>query len=336
MNRIFSDAELRWLHRNYGGRAVADTTALFNRRFGRNLSARQIRSGNATHDFGRALKGGPQPSRRLFSDEEADWLRENYGGNSVAETTALFNRSFARDLTAAQIRAGNKNHGFGRARRIGPKVVSPDELVWLAARFHRMPRKELRAAFEDRYGRRLSLSTLDSLCARYGRRGAPNVGRFRKGNVPANKGRRGHSAPDCEKGWFVRGQRPVNELPMFSERVSQGAVLIKVPFPSPWPSHRKLGTHRESHWTSKSRWVWQKKHGPIPGGHVILHLDGDPLNCEIGNLECVPRAVLQILNHRCNPRSATPEERRVMIGAAILKFRAQALERDPLAAQRGF
>ncbi len=39
---------------------------------------------------------------------------------------------------------------------------------------------------------------------------------------------------------------------------------------------------------------------------------------------------------RTGIRSGTPEERRVMISAAILKYRVRALERDPLAAQRGF
>lgn len=336
MRRLFNDAELRWLRKCYGGRSVADTTDRFNRKFGRDLTARQIREANSTHGFGCALRGGPQPSRRLFSDAEVRWLRKHYGENTVAVTTELFNRSFGRDLTVAQLRSGNKNNRFGTARRTGPKVVAPDELEWLAGRFHRMARKELRDAFQRRYGRRLSLSTLDSLCARYGRPGAPNTGRFRKGHVPANKGRRGYSAPGCEKGWFTKGQKPVTEVPMWSERVSQGSLLIKVPFPSPWPSHKKMGIHRESHWTSKARWVWQEKRGPIPRGHVILLLDGDPLNCSIDNLECVPRSVLQILNHKDNPRSETPEERRVMISVAIMKYRARALERDPLAAGRGF
>ncbi len=336
MKRLFSETELGWLRRNYGGRTVADTTERFNRKFGRNLTPRQVKEANSTHGFGRALRGGPQPARRLFSDAERDWLRRHYCENTVPVTTERFNRRFGRDLTAAQIRSGNKNNGFGIARRTGPRVVGPDELAWLAARFHRMPRKELRDRFGERYGRRLSLSTLDSLCARYGQPGAPNVGRFRKGHVPANKGRRGYSAPGCEKGWFTKGQKPVTEVPMWSERVSQGSLLVKVPYPSPWPSHRRMGIHRESHWTSKGRWTWQEERGPIPRGHVILHLDGDPLNCDVDNLECVPRAVLQILNHKDNPRSGTPEERRVMISAAILKYRARALERDPLAAQRGF
>ena len=336
MSRLFNHVELRWLHRNYGGKSVAETTEKFNRKFVRDLTVSQIREANSTHGFGCASRSGPQPGRRLFSDAELRWLGRNYGDNTVAETTEKFNRKFGRDLTTAQIRAGNKNHRFGKARRTGPKIVAPDELKWLARRFHKMPRKELRDSFEKRYGRRLSLSTMDSLCARYGRPGAPNTGRFTKGHVPANKGRRGYSAPGCEKGWFVKGQTPANELPMFSERVSQGIVLIKVPIPSPYPSQRKLGIHRESHWTPKSRWVWQEEHGPIPKGHVILHLDGDPLNCDIENLECVPRAVLQILNHRCNPRSVTPEERRVMIDVAKLKFRALALQRDPLASRRGF
>lgn len=336
MNRLFNDAELRWLHRNYGGRTVPDTTERFNRKFDRDLSVRQITEANSTHRFGRACRRGPLPESRLLSDVELRWLHRNYEGSTVAITTGKFNRKFRRDLKPSQIRTANQYHGFGKADRTGPRLVTSAELKWIAKRFHKMPRKELQSAFEVRFGRLLTLRYLDSLGVQHRLRGAPNVGRFRKGHVPANKGRKGYVAPGSEKGWFPKGNKPVTEVPMWSERVSQGSLLIKVPVPSPYPSHKKLGIHQSSHWTSKARWVWQENRGPIPHGHVILHLDGDPLNCEIGNLECVPRGVLQILNHRCNPRSGTGDERRVMISVAILIYRTRALERDPLAASKGF
>ena len=40
---------------------------------------------------------------------------------------------------------------------------------------------------------------------------------------------------------------------------------------------------------SLHRYVWGKAHGPIPAGHVIHHVDGDPLNNGPENLECLTR-----------------------------------------------
>ena len=35
------------------------------------------------------------------------------------------------------------------------------------------------------------------------------------------------------------------------------------------------------------RFVWERAHGPIPKGKVIHHIDGNPGNNEVSNLECV-------------------------------------------------
>ena len=40
---------------------------------------------------------------------------------------------------------------------------------------------------------------------------------------------------------------------------------------------------------SLHRYVWEKHNGPIPEGHAIHHVDGDPGNNAIENLECLPR-----------------------------------------------
>ena len=37
------------------------------------------------------------------------------------------------------------------------------------------------------------------------------------------------------------------------------------------------------------REVWKAHHGPIPKGCIIHHRDGNPLNNDIDNLECVTR-----------------------------------------------
>src|SRR5580704_10801253 len=38
---------------------------------------------------------------------------------------------------------------------------------------------------------------------------------------------------------------------------------------------------------SLHRYRWSKAHGPIPEGAIIHHSDGNPLNNDVANLECV-------------------------------------------------
>ena len=39
----------------------------------------------------------------------------------------------------------------------------------------------------------------------------------------------------------------------------------------------------------ESRWVWEQANGDIPAGHHIHHRDGNRLNNELSNLECIER-----------------------------------------------
>lgn len=48
--------------------------------------------------------------------------------------------------------------------------------------------------------------------------------------------------------------------------------------------------------------IWAYHHGPIPEGHHIHHVDHDPLNNDISNLECIPAAE-HFRHHADQPRS---------------------------------
>lgn len=46
-----------------------------------------------------------------------------------------------------------------------------------------------------------------------------------------------------------------------------------------------------------NRYVWEQHKGAIPKGHLIVHNDGNNLNCNIDNLSCVSRAQLVRRNY---------------------------------------
>jgi hypothetical protein len=45
----------------------------------------------------------------------------------------------------------------------------------------------------------------------------------------------------------------------------------------------------DNQWKYYSRYVWEDNFGPIPDGHIIIFKDGDSLNCEAWNLECISK-----------------------------------------------
>ena len=108
-------------------------------------------------------------------------------------------------------------------------------------------------------------------------------GRFKKGNVPANKGQKGVCAKGAEKGWFKKGQVSINHKPVGSERTDlDGYTLIKVAEPNKW----KL----------KHRVIYEKAYGPIPPNMAVIFLDRNKRNFNINNLALVSREELAIIN----------------------------------------
>ena len=101
---------------------------------------------------------------------------------------------------------------------------------------------------------------------------------FEKGHTPWNKGVKGlHHSPATEfkKGRVSNTIAPVGEV---RERTHRGVVrrFVKIADPNTW--------------IEESTHVWVSAHGSVPPGHVIHHVDHNPLNNAITNLQCLSRS----------------------------------------------
>ena len=107
------------------------------------------------------------------------------------------------------------------------------------------------------------------------------TGRFKKGNVPFNKGQKGVCAKGCERTWFKRGNLPHNTKPIGYERITKdGYIEVKVKM-------RPSNPDCNDNFVLKHRLVWERANGPIPKGCKIIFLDGDKQNFDIKNLALV-------------------------------------------------
>lgn len=109
------------------------------------------------------------------------------------------------------------------------------------------------------------------------------TGRFEKGIVPANKGKPGKTTGRMAETQFRKGNMPANHKPIGTESVrnnykkGQKYVYVKVAEPNQWRMKHIL--------------EWEKHHGPVPKGKIIIFLDGNVLNADIGNLMMIDRKV---------------------------------------------
>ncbi|WP_222862507.1 HNH endonuclease signature motif containing protein [Bacteroides pyogenes] len=107
--------------------------------------------------------------------------------------------------------------------------------------------------------------------------------RFKKGHIPANKGKRMSeymSAESIEKSKatrFRKGHIPANHKPVGYERTTRdGYIEVKVAEPNVF--------------RLKHRLIWEHHHGKIPPGHNVQFRDGNRGNTSIGNLYLISRS----------------------------------------------
>lgn len=192
--------------------------------------------------------------------------------------------------------------------------------------------------FNERFDTSLTHEQIRSFARRLGVKNSINGdGRFKKGD-----GRGGHKTGEALKAFleggkatrFKKGEKTNYEYPMYSERWrlegsrKSRTLLIKVPGPNPYT--RQFPSHLKYHWIRKAVWVWEQAHGKTPKGHCVVQTDGDPANCELDNLECVPRKVVRMMNNPLHiPRRSEDGEtnrarfRMAQVKSAVAKRRKE-------------
>jgi hypothetical protein len=113
------------------------------------------------------------------------------------------------------------------------------------------------------------------------------TGRFDKGHVPQNKGRKGWCPEGSKPTQFKPGIVPANRVPLGTEKQrADGYVWVKV-----------QDGHKNANWRGKHVLAWEAANGSVPPGHVVMLIDGDATNCALDNLLLVTRNDICRFNH---------------------------------------
>lgn len=126
---------------------------------------------------------------------------------------------------------------------------------------------------------------------------------FRKGHVPANKGKKWdeyltkEQQQRMKQTTFKKRNVPHNKQPIGHERKAKdGYWMVKVSEPNVFKM--------------KHRVLWEQHHGPIPKGTRIMFIDGNPDNITIENLRAETQA--EAFNRCCSLHVNLPPELRML------------------------
>lgn len=137
-------------------------------------------------------------------------------------------------------------------------------------------------------------------------------GKFKKGNIPYNKGKKGLNKPN--KTSFKKGNIPHNHRPVGSERINiDGYTEVKVAEPAKW--------------VSKQRYIWEQNYGKIKPGYAVFFADGDKTNFNIDNLVLLSRReILMMTSKNLIQNDADLTKTGIMIANMLLKIKDKERE----------
>lgn len=233
--------------------------------------------------------------RFIYSASHLGFLIDGYRKMMVTELTSAFNAKFGLDKTEISIKSTLKNHhitcGFksGERNKGNFRLFTAEQHEWIREAYKKMTHQAMVEPFNTRFNDNKTESQLRSFIHNQGIQSG-RITRFGKGHVPANKGTKGLSKENVTS--FKKGHVPANKVPMWTERITKdGYVEIKVP-------ERNPHTGAPTRFRQKHQYLWEKDHGKVPAGHILLFIDGDKTNCDPENLELITRGELAIMNRQ--------------------------------------
>ena len=111
---------------------------------------------------------------------------------------------------------------------------------------------------------------------------AGNQTRFKKGSKSWNEGKKCPNLllTNAAKTMFKPGRKPHNTK-------SDNAITIRKDTGGRKYYYSKI---KDGLWVLTHRLMWEQANGPIPPKHIVRFIDGNTMNLELCNLECIPMA----------------------------------------------
>lgn len=165
-----------------------------------------------------------------------------------------------------------------------PHKYTTENIEWLSVNRPLYAEQELSRRFFKKFKANVSPSALAQACCKRGfKPPLINIGSYKKGSVPFNKGLKG--VRNSIKSEFTKGHSPHNALTVGMEVFSKDFWYTKVAEPNKWRTKHSV--------------IYENEIGEIPVGSAVIFLDSDRNNFALDNLALVTRhELLQMNRHK--------------------------------------
>lgn len=250
------------------------------------------------------------PRSLCWKDEYTEYMHEICPGRLTPEVTKLLNEKFGTNYNKSQIGGVRKRLGLPVGEIYQGKLLTKEQHDYLVSIQKNKTSRDVANEMNQKFG----LSLTEKQIKSYRRNNNLNsglTGRFEKGRVPYNKGKKLPNMPP-NSGQFKKGNKPPNYVPVGTiNYTTDGYPKEKIGEPNKWVlKHRK---------------VWEEYHGPIPKGYSVCFLDRDKTNYDISNLILLSNEELARMNQN-NYFSTDPELTKLGVGITKLSRKIKQQE----------
>lgn len=255
-----------------------------------------------------------------YTREVHDFIRDNVEGRTAKELAEMTNERFGTGFTASSMKSYKGNHQLKSGTpsgltKGGPTKMYPAEVMdFIQENYVGTSYAEMAVKLKEEFGREYTQRQIKSYYNNH-KLNSGLTGRFEKGNISPNKGKKGYVAPGSEKGWFKKGEKPWNTVPVGTVVTKEDGYLWKKIDDKPG-----AGIHN---WRQLHILIWEEANGQIPKGHMIIYKDKDKRNCTLGNLAMVSLEENAIMNN-CGLRFENAEHTDTGILIAKIKIAAKS------------
>lgn len=218
-----------------------------------------------------------------MTDEQKKYILDNWNSMTSEALRHAFNEKFG---TTYKVTAFHYHTSKMGLRKMPMHHYSKEEDEFLKKYSSIMSRKELTAAFNDKFGTTIDIQALTVRSLRIGAV-ASNDGRFKTGELPWDRLEGGRDewyakykvAPHHS---FPKGHIPASYRPVGSQRIDSqnGRVIVKT---------------EDGSWKSQQMIAWEDKYGKIPKGLHLLSVTGDVNDTDVNNLRLIDNATQTLL-----------------------------------------
>jgi len=256
---------------------------------------------------------------KKYTPEQCEWLNSFIPGHKADEIVEAFNKKFdSPKITKEKVKSYKINHHIksgtkkGRKNWSGP-LWSKDMVDFVIANNKGKTNKEMAALVSNAFHKQINDKQIKAIRGRL-KIDSGLTGRFKKGHIPPNKGRKGYHTPGSEKGWFKKGHTPWNHANIGDEAwTTDGYLKVKIAEPNIWVYKHIL--------------IWEKYMGKVPAGYMVTFKDQNHANCVLENLTLITKSENAIMNCQ-GLRNEDPQLTETGILLARLKSKVSKKEKQ--------